>query len=59
MGTKTMVSHDLSEFVISNDPHRYVHWTKPGMFAHYGDVTIAWGQDLKHQGSYRMDPHVL
>lgn len=55
MGTKTMVSHDLAEIRINSDPRRYIHWSTPGMFARYGEVTVAWGQDLKHQGSYRMD----
>ena len=55
MGTKTMASHNLSEFQINNDPRCRIGWSRPGLFASYGAVTIAWGQDLKHQGSYRMD----
>jgi hypothetical protein len=55
MGTKTLVNHDLSQFRVSDDGNKRIHWTSPGLFARYGEVTVAWGQDLKHQGSYRMD----
>ena len=55
MGTKTLVSHDLTEFRISNDPQHTIRWSTPGLFTSYGAVTIAWGQKLQHQGSYRMD----
>jgi hypothetical protein len=55
MGTKTMVTHDLSQFRVSNDPQHTIGWSRPGLFARYGEVTVAWGQTLQHQGSYRMD----
>ncbi|WP_025037438.1 hypothetical protein [Bradyrhizobium sp. DOA9] len=55
MGTKTWATHDLSQFRISDDPYCYINWNSPGLFARFGEVTVAWGQDLKHQGSYRMD----
>jgi hypothetical protein len=55
MGTRSLVSHDLSEFLISNDPYRRIRWGAPGLFANYGTVNISWGQDLKHQGSYLMN----
>jgi hypothetical protein len=54
MGTKTLANHDLSSFRISNDPQQIIYWNTPGLFARYGEVTVAWGQDFKHQGSYRM-----
>ena len=55
MGTKTLVAHDLSQFRISDDRNKSIRWTSPGLFARYGEITVSWGQDLKHQGSYRMD----
>jgi hypothetical protein len=55
MGTKTLVTHDLSEFRIGNDPNHTIRWSSPGLFARYGAVTVSWGQKLQHQGSYRMD----
>lgn len=55
MGTKTLVNHDLSEFRINSDPEQTIYWSTPGLFARYGSVTVAWGQKLQHQGSYRMD----
>jgi hypothetical protein len=55
MGTKTLVTHDLSEFRISNDPNHTIRSNSPGLFARFGAVTVAWKQKLQHQGSYRMD----
>ena len=55
MGTKTLVDHNLSQFRISDDRNKSIHWTSPGLFARFSEVTVSWGQDLRHQGSYRMD----
>jgi hypothetical protein len=51
MGTHKVASHDLSEFHISDDPHKSIHWTSPGLFRRYGNVSVAWGQDLRFSGS--------
>lgn len=55
MGTKSLVSHDLSQFRVSDDRQQTIRWTSPGLFARYGEVTVAWGQDFRLQGSYRVD----
>jgi hypothetical protein len=54
MGTKTVASHDLAQFHISDDSKKNIRWSTPGLFARYGDVTVAWGQTLKYTGDYRM-----
>jgi hypothetical protein len=55
MGTKTLVTHDLTEFRINNDAKHTIRWNSPGLFANYGAVQVSWGQEFRHQGSYRMD----
>ncbi|MGO8909604.1 MAG: hypothetical protein ACLQDM_09835 [Bradyrhizobium sp.] len=54
MGTKTVASHDLSEFHINDDQKKTIRWSSPGLFGRYGEVTLAWGQTLKYTGDYRM-----
>lgn len=55
MGTHTVAHHDLTQFHVSDDRSKTIRWSNPGLFARYGEVTVAWGQDLKYQGSYRVD----
>ncbi|MGA2056822.1 MAG: hypothetical protein ABSG88_16100 [Bradyrhizobium sp.] len=54
MGTHKIASHDLSDFRISDDPKKNIRWNSPGLFQHYGEVSVAWGQTLKCTGDYRM-----
>lgn len=54
MGTHKLASHDLSDFRISDEPKKNIRWNSPGLFRHYGEVSVAWGQTLKFTGDYRM-----
>jgi hypothetical protein len=54
MGTHTIARHDLSEFLISDDPRKTINRSSPGLFNSDGDVSVAWAQPLKFTGDYRM-----
>ncbi|HZE53484.1 MAG TPA: hypothetical protein VE111_09500 [Bradyrhizobium sp.] len=54
MGTKTIASHDLRSFHISDDARKVIRRSTPGLFRSYGEVSVAWCQTLKSMGEYRM-----
>ena len=52
MGTKTMVSLDLADMRVSRDPQKYVEWRGAGLFKSFGEVSVAWCQELNKTGTF-------
>jgi hypothetical protein len=54
MGTRKIADYDLSEMIVSRDPQKIVHFGQSGLFKSYGEVSVAWGQNLRFTGDYRV-----
>ena len=55
MGTKEVIDLRLAEVSLNNDRQRYIYREKPGIFTEPGRIFIAWFQQLRHMGDYRME----
>ena len=54
MGTHRLVDLDLGAMRISRDASKTVWGGKPGLFKSYGEVSVAWKQQLNKTGNFRM-----
>jgi hypothetical protein len=55
MGTKEMVDIELYDTSIKEDAQRCIFRNEPGIFTAPGRTFIAWFQNLRHMGQYRME----
>jgi hypothetical protein len=55
MGTKVIAEYNLNDVEVSRDQQRSIRRNKPGIFTGFGKIVIAWFQQLRHMGDYRME----
>jgi hypothetical protein len=54
MGTRKIADYNLSVMTVSRDPQKIVYFGQSGLFKSYGEVSVAWGQNLRFTGDYRV-----
>jgi hypothetical protein len=54
MGIRKIADYDLSAMTVSRDPRKIVYFGQSGLFKSYGEVSVAWGQNLRFTGDYRV-----
>ena len=54
MGTKVVADHNLAEISMSSDRSRSIGRDRPGIFTSFEGLFVAWFQQLRHIGDYRM-----
>lgn len=54
MGTRKILECDLSDMETRRDPSKSVYFHKPGLFKSYGEVSVAWGEELHLTGRFRL-----
>jgi hypothetical protein len=55
MGTKVIADLNLNEIAWKDDRTRAVGRDTPGVFTSFGRTFVAWFQQLRHMGEYRME----
>jgi hypothetical protein len=56
MGKRELLNFDLKDLEVERDDSRTVYrGHKPGLFPAVGRVFVAWFQNMRHMGDYRME----
>jgi len=49
-----IADYNLSAMTVSRDPQKIVYFGQSSLFKSYGEVSVAWGQNLRFTGDYRV-----